>query len=181
MRAYSNSDKLPTCGRGPRMRRKRARRGRRSIQKAERERKRCLEKNSSCLLKYTSHHPYSIFIHALETLRIARRHIRGVVALAKLADPAAEIACEVPKDLDQPQKLQSPNLTKSMGPLPASSARFALRQSSHVPSTRLSQVQRHFNTTSPVRKEIQDAYILSAARTPTGKVRDCHKSFFYAY
>jgi hypothetical protein len=37
-------------------------------------------------------------------------------------------------------------------------------------TARLSQLSRHFSSTSPVRKEIQDAYVLSAARTPTGKV-----------
>lgn len=36
---------------------------------------------------------------------------------------------------------------------------------SHVSSAR------QFSTSSAMRKEIQDAYILSAARTPTGKVR----------
>jgi acetyl-CoA C-acetyltransferase len=34
---------------------------------------------------------------------------------------------------------------------------------------RLAQVDRHFSSTTPARKEIQEAYILSAARTPTGK------------
>jgi len=36
---------------------------------------------------------------------------------------------------------------------------------------RLAQVQRHFSTTSRAKKEIQDAYIVSAARTPVGVVR----------
>jgi hypothetical protein len=95
-------------------------------------------------------------------------------SLANLANPAADIACEAPVDSSQSLKLQSSCSPYSMGPLPASSARLALRQPSHIPSARLSQVQRHFSTTSPVRKEIQDAYILSAARTPTAKVRDYH-------
>lgn len=38
-----------------------------------------------------------------------------------------------------------------------------------TPTARLTQVQRHFSTSPAVRKEIQDAYILSAARTPTAK------------
>ena len=37
------------------------------------------------------------------------------------------------------------------------------------PSARLTQVQRHFSTSPAARKEIQDAYILSASRTPTAK------------
>ncbi|KAL8829189.1 MAG: hypothetical protein Q9170_006284 [Blastenia crenularia] len=37
------------------------------------------------------------------------------------------------------------------------------------PLRRVAQVRRHFNTTAPTRGQIQDAYILSAARTPTGK------------
>ncbi|KAI9737451.1 MAG: hypothetical protein M1834_009605 [Cirrosporium novae-zelandiae] len=37
------------------------------------------------------------------------------------------------------------------------------------PSRRLAQTVRHFNSSAPARKEIQDAYILSAARTPTAK------------
>lgn len=37
------------------------------------------------------------------------------------------------------------------------------------PSARLAQVQRHFSTSPAARKEIQDAYILSASRTPTAK------------
>ena len=35
---------------------------------------------------------------------------------------------------------------------------------------RLAQVKRHFSSSSQVRKEIQDAYIISAARTPVGVV-----------
>jgi hypothetical protein len=112
-------------------------------------------------------------------LPCCRRHFRGVIPVANLADPTADIACEVLENSSQPVKLQSTYQPISMGPLPASSARLALRQSPHVPSTRLSQVQRHFSTTSPVRKEIQDAYILSAARTPTGKVREYHTIVFY--
>ncbi|KAL1959156.1 hypothetical protein VTO42DRAFT_2661 [Malbranchea cinnamomea] len=38
-----------------------------------------------------------------------------------------------------------------------------------APSQRLGQVQRHFSSSTGLRKEIQDAYILSAARTPTAK------------
>ena len=36
-------------------------------------------------------------------------------------------------------------------------------------AARLSQLRSHFSTSSPARKEIQDAYILSAVRTPTTK------------
>ena len=35
---------------------------------------------------------------------------------------------------------------------------------------RLAQVSRHFSSTSPAKQEIQDAFILSASRTPTAKV-----------
>lgn len=45
--------------------------------------------------------------------------------------------------------------------------RAATRMSS--PTARLSQVQRHFSTTPQGRREIRDAYILSASRTPTAK------------
>ncbi|KAG0649112.1 Acetoacetyl-thiolase [Hyphodiscus hymeniophilus] len=52
------------------------------------------------------------------------------------------------------------------------SLRFAMasmRNSTAASKQRLSQVQRHFNTTTSAKREIQDAYILSASRTPTGK------------
>ncbi|TVY24387.1 Acetyl-CoA acetyltransferase, mitochondrial [Lachnellula hyalina] len=52
------------------------------------------------------------------------------------------------------------------------SLRFAMssaRNSSSVSKQRLTQVQRHFSATTSARQEIQDAYILSASRTPTGK------------
>lgn len=103
----------------------------------------------------------------------------ALLPLANLADSAAEIACEGLEHLNRRRKLHSASQTAPMGPLPASSARLAIRQSTHIPSARLSQVQRHFSTTNPVRKEIQDAYILSAARTPTGKVCECHGQFLY--
>ena len=45
----------------------------------------------------------------------------------------------------------------------------AMSRQSSKSSARLSQLQSHFSTSSPARKEIQDAYILSAARTPTAK------------
>lgn len=53
------------------------------------------------------------------------------------------------------------------------SLRFAMssaRNPSAVSKQRLTQVQRHFSATTSARQEIQDAYILSAARTPTAKV-----------
>ncbi|KAJ9202659.1 hypothetical protein DTO280E4_5217 [Paecilomyces variotii] len=40
---------------------------------------------------------------------------------------------------------------------------------SSSPTARVSQIQRHFSTSRPAAKEIRDAYILSAARTPTAK------------
>jgi acetyl-CoA C-acetyltransferase len=52
----------------------------------------------------------------------------------------------------------------------ASKVSPAARAATSAPSQRLSLLSRHFSST-PARKEIQDAYILSAARTPTGKVR----------
>lgn len=42
----------------------------------------------------------------------------------------------------------------------------------HTSTQRLSQVRRHVSTTPSTHGKIQDAYILSAARTPTGKVCD---------
>ncbi|KAJ9663205.1 Acetyl-CoA acetyltransferase erg10A, mitochondrial [Neophaeococcomyces mojaviensis] len=53
-------------------------------------------------------------------------------------------------------------------PFAPSAFRSAARMSSK-PTARLAQVQRHFSSTTPARKEIQDAYIISAARTPTAK------------
>jgi len=53
-------------------------------------------------------------------------------------------------------------------PFAPSTFRTAARMSSK-PTARLAQVQRHFSSTTPARKEIQDAYIISAARTPTAK------------
>lgn len=38
------------------------------------------------------------------------------------------------------------------------------------PLQRVAQVRRHLSTSSTSKGEIRDAYILSAARTPTGKV-----------
>jgi hypothetical protein len=51
----------------------------------------------------------------------------------------------------------------------ARTAMSAIRNSS-ASKQRLSQVQRHFSSTASTRQEIQDAYILSASRTPTAKV-----------
>ncbi len=53
----------------------------------------------------------------------------------------------------------------------ARTAMSSLRNSSTASNHRLSQVQRHFSATTSARQEIQEAYILSASRTPTGKVR----------
>jgi acetyl-CoA C-acetyltransferase len=40
----------------------------------------------------------------------------------------------------------------------------------NTPKQRLSQVQRHFSATAAAKQEIQEAYIISASRTPTAKV-----------
>jgi acetyl-CoA C-acetyltransferase len=40
----------------------------------------------------------------------------------------------------------------------------------NTPKQRLSQVQRHFSATTAAKQEIQEAYIISASRTPTAKV-----------
>lgn len=49
-------------------------------------------------------------------------------------------------------------------------AMASLRNAS-ASAQRIAQVQRHFSSTTSARQEIQEAYILSAARTPTAKVR----------
>jgi len=46
---------------------------------------------------------------------------------------------------------------------------WVMRGASSPSKQRLAQVSRHFNSTAPAKQEIQDAYILSASRTPTGK------------
>lgn len=51
-----------------------------------------------------------------------------------------------------------------------SSQRFGNQAVAQNSVQRLAQVRRHLSTTQPVEREIRDAYILSAARTPTGKV-----------
>jgi len=51
-----------------------------------------------------------------------------------------------------------------------SSQRLVAQSNSSTATQRLAQVGRHFSSSTAVRKEIQDAYILSAARTPTTKV-----------
>ncbi|KAG9774752.1 Acetyl-CoA acetyltransferase erg10A, mitochondrial [Exophiala dermatitidis] len=58
-----------------------------------------------------------------------------------------------------------------MAPFTATAARAASRASSSAStaSARLSQMRSHFSTSSAARKEIQEAYILSASRTPTAK------------
>jgi acetyl-CoA C-acetyltransferase len=42
----------------------------------------------------------------------------------------------------------------------------------NTPKQRLSQVQRHFSATTAAKQEIQEAYIISASRTPTAKVQN---------
>ncbi|KAI1616707.1 acetyl-CoA acetyltransferase [Exophiala viscosa] len=56
-----------------------------------------------------------------------------------------------------------------MPSLASSAARAASRASSNAAGARLSQVRSHFSTSATARQEIQEAYILSAARTPTAK------------
>ncbi|KPI40386.1 Acetyl-CoA acetyltransferase, mitochondrial [Cyphellophora attinorum] len=56
-----------------------------------------------------------------------------------------------------------------MASLAAPARRAAARTASATSSARLGQLRSHFSTTAPARKEIQEAYILSAARTPTAK------------
>ncbi|EXJ82848.1 acetyl-CoA C-acetyltransferase [Capronia epimyces CBS 606.96] len=57
-----------------------------------------------------------------------------------------------------------------MAPLTSTAARAASRASSSATAgARLSQMRSHFSSSSAARQEIQDAYILSAARTPTAK------------
>ncbi|EHL02863.1 putative Acetyl-CoA acetyltransferase, mitochondrial [Glarea lozoyensis 74030] len=46
---------------------------------------------------------------------------------------------------------------------------MASARNSSLPKQRLTQVRRHFSATTSVKQEIQDAYILSASRTPTAK------------
>jgi acetyl-CoA C-acetyltransferase len=55
--------------------------------------------------------------------------------------------------------------------LAQSSRVMAAKSSATAPAMRLAQVQRHFSSSSIRPKEIREAYILSAARTPTAKVR----------
>lgn len=136
------------------------------------------ERNTLFIHRYQAHALQSVFRHRQtfeKSTRLPYYRGRFFVVLfplfATLADPAADVADRELRNSNQPSKVGYPSSPGSMIPLPASSARMALRQTPHVSSARLSQVQRHFSTTSPVRKEIQDAYILSAARTPTGKVR----------
>lgn len=50
------------------------------------------------------------------------------------------------------------------------SARVCTGSMASRPTQRVSQIRRHLSSTSAKRSEIRDAYILSAARTPTGKV-----------
>lgn len=56
-----------------------------------------------------------------------------------------------------------------MTPFASSAARAASRVPSGSAGARLTQMRSHFSTSSVARKEIQDAYIISASRTPTAK------------
>src|SRR5271154_1460534 len=139
---------------------------------------RSIRSETLCSSTVTKHTLYSLYFDIAKLSRSRHGYLTTAAVFvvlfppfATLADPAADVADRELRNSNQPSKLEYPSSPGSMIPLPASSARMALRQTPHVSSARLSQVQRHFSTTSPVRKEIQDAYILSAARTPTGKVR----------
>ncbi|KKY18186.1 putative acetylacetyltransferase [Phaeomoniella chlamydospora] len=57
-----------------------------------------------------------------------------------------------------------------------STLRHTLPVQRSTPKARLNQLSRQFSTTQRMRKEIQDAYILSAARTPTGKFNGAFQS-----
>ena len=54
--------------------------------------------------------------------------------------------------------------------LPRTSQRLLSQSAAHSSIQRVAQVRRHLSTTPAPGGEIRDAYILSAARTPTGKV-----------
>ena len=54
--------------------------------------------------------------------------------------------------------------------IPGASQRLTTSFSHLHTRQRAAQVRRHLSTTSSLRQEIRDAYILSAARTPTGRV-----------
>lgn len=55
--------------------------------------------------------------------------------------------------------------------LSQASKRFTSYSAMSRPTQRIAQVRRHLSSSSVSRGEIRDAYILSAARTPTGKVQ----------
>ena len=87
---------------------------------------------------------------------------------------SSTIACEAPTEVSATHHLP-PSTAFSvcfpMAPVSTSTAARAAGRLSNAQSTaRLSQIRRQFSSSVPARKEIQDAYILSAARTPTGKV-----------
>ncbi|ERF74427.1 hypothetical protein EPUS_06605 [Endocarpon pusillum Z07020] len=67
-------------------------------------------------------------------------------------------------------------ITSKLGP----TARMATAVSSPRSTQRLSQLNRQFSSSNPIRKEIQDAYILSAARTPTGRITDLYYGNVYS-
>ena len=55
--------------------------------------------------------------------------------------------------------------------LSQASKRFTSYSAMSRPTQRVAQVRRHLSSSSVSRGEIRDAYVLSAARTPTGKVQ----------
>lgn len=61
-------------------------------------------------------------------------------------------------------------LIPRMSHLLRSAMSSSLRQPSVVATQRVAQLSRQFGSTSSARQQVQDAYILSAARTPTAKV-----------
>ncbi|KAL9131466.1 MAG: hypothetical protein Q9217_000614 [Psora testacea] len=60
--------------------------------------------------------------------------------------------------------------------LPRTSRRLLAQPANPEPLQRAAQVRRHLSTTSSARREIRDAYILSAARTPTGRFNGSFKT-----
>lgn len=95
----------------------------------------------------------------------------------RLLDLAAEIALHINEpryDLGPYKTLSEhpafPSSSDMSSTLPRTSQRLLSGPAAHSPAQRLAQVRRHLSTSPASKGEIRDAYILSAARTPTGKV-----------
>ncbi|KAI9054823.1 hypothetical protein LZ554_001968 [Drepanopeziza brunnea f. sp. 'monogermtubi'] len=61
-------------------------------------------------------------------------------------------------------------------PLRITTSAVASLRTPSATTSRIAQVQRHFSATASAQKEIQEAYILSAARTPTAKFNGSYTS-----